>query len=314
MKDTIVVTGGAGFIGSNLIAKLNTYGYNNIVLSDFLDDGKQVSNINNLRINDFVAPNKLCDFIGGNGVDKIFHLGACSDTTEWDGKLMMQRNFTFSKDLLESALKKKIPFVYASSAAVYGKNVCSSEILSNEKPLNIYGFSKWLFDNYVRSNLKRFNSLVCGVRFFNVYGPNENHKDKMASVIYHFNNQLITEGSIKVFGGSHGFSAGEHLRDFIEVNNAVDLTIWLSERDANHSGIYNCGTGTARSFNNVANLVIKWHKRGVIKYVEFPPKLLPFYQPHTCADLLKIISLGYNPQFKNLEEGVNDYLNWLNGD
>lgn len=314
MKDMIIVTGGAGFIGSNLISQLNMLGYSNIILSDFLNDGKQVSNINDLKINDFVAPDKLCDFIGSNHVDKIFHLGACSDTTEWNGELMMQRNFTFSKELLENSAKKRIPFVYASSAAVYGQNVCSNEIPLNEKPLNIYAFSKWLFDNYVRSNLKRFDSLVCGVRYFNVYGPNEVHKKRMASVIYHFNNQLITEGAVKVFEGSHGFSDGEQLRDFIEVRDAVDLTVWLSRREAHYSGIYNCGTGTARSFNDVAKLVIKWHKKGVIEYVEFPSGLLPFYQSHTCADLSGITSLGYEKQFKALEEGINDYLNWLNVD
>ena len=312
MKDIVIVTGGAGFIGSNLIRNLNSIGYTNIILSDYFADGKQVSNVNHLKINDFVSPNDLCEFIRNNHVDKIFHLGACSNTKEWNGEYMLERNFSFSKRLLNACTLKKIPFVYASSASVYGLSKQSNENPSNEKPLNIYGFSKLLFDNFVRSQLSVFQSLVCGVRYFNVFGANESHKKGMASVIYNFNNQLLSSGVIKIFRGSHNFEDGGHLRDFIEVGDAVDLTIWLSDRSACHSGIYNCGTGVARTFNDVAQLVIDWHKKGKIEYIDFPSALLPFYQPYTCADLSRVNSLGYKNSFKTLEEGVNRYMNWLN--
>ena len=314
MNEVIIVTGGAGFIGSNLIESLNRLGYKNIVLSDFLKNGYQVSNISHLKINDFVAPDELCDFIRQSKVDKIFHLGACSDTTEWNGELIMQRNYSFSKKLLNSCATKKIPFIYASSASVYGRNKQTREHSINERPLNIYGFSKLLFDNYVRSNLKKFDSLVCGLRYFNVYGSHEEHKKEMASVIFHFNKQVVRDGRIKIFKGSHGFLDGEHHRDFVEVGDAVNLTVWLSNLDAKDSGIYNCGTGVARSFNEVASLVIEWHGKGMIEYVEFPKKLHPFYQPYTCADSAKTISLGYKRKFKSIEEGIKSYLNWLNVD
>ena len=312
MKDTIVVTGGAGFIGSNLISNLNSTGYTNIILSDYFVNGKQVSNVNHLKINDFIPPDDLCDFIKNNRVDKMFHLGACSDTTEWNGEYMLEKNFSFSKRLLTACTLKKIPFVYASSASVYGLSEQFGENSSNEKPLNIYGFSKLLFDNFVRSKLSVFDSLVCGVRFFNVFGANEGHKKGMASVMYHFNNQLLSSGVIKIFRGSHNFGDGEHLRDFIEVNDAIDLTTWLSNRKPSDSGIYNCGTGVARSFNEVAQLVVNWHKKGKIEYIDFPCTLMPFYQPHTCADIRRIRTLGYTNSFMTLEEGVNRYMNWLN--
>ena len=311
-EDTIIVTGGAGFIGSNLISSLNSIGCTNIVLSDYFANGKQVSNVNGLQINDFVSPDDLCEYIRNNHVDKIFHLGACSDTTEWDGEYMLKRNFSFSKSLLHVCVLKKIPFVYASSASVYGLNKKSDENPLNEKPLNMYGFSKLLFDNFVRLHLSSFESLVCGLRYFNVFGANENHKKGMASVIYHFNNQLLSSGVIKIFRGSHNFEDGGHLRDFIEVGDAIDLTIWLSNRGPADSGIYNCGTGVARTFNDVAQLVIDWHKKGKIEYIDFPSALLPFYQPYTCADLSRVNSLGYKNSFKTLEEGVNRYMNWLN--
>ncbi|MDC3067180.1 ADP-glyceromanno-heptose 6-epimerase [Pseudomonadota bacterium] len=312
MKDTILVTGGAGFIGSNLISNLNRIGYTNIILSDYFVNGKQVSNVNHLKINDFVPPDNLCEFIKNNHVDKVFHLGACSDTTEWNGEYMMEKNFSFSKRLLNACTLKKVPFIYASSASVYGLIEQSNENPANEKPLNIYGFSKLLFDNFVRSQLSAFDSLVCGVRYFNVFGPNESHKKGMASVIYHFNNQLLSNGVIKIFRGSHNFDDGGHLRDFIEVGDAIDLTIWLSNRGYHDSGIYNCGTGVARSFNDVAQLIINWHKKGKIEYIDFPSVLLSYYQPFTCADLSKINSLGYKNSFKTLEEGVNHYMKWLN--
>ena len=255
-KDTIIVTGGAGFIGSNLINSLNSIGCTNIVLSDYFVNGKQVSNVNGLQINDFVSPDYLCEYIENHHVDKIFHLGACSDTTEWNGEYMLKRNFSFSKNLLRVCVSKKIPFVYASSASVYGLNKKSNENPLNEKPLNIYGFSKLLFDNFVRSHLSSFESLVCGVRYFNVFGANENHKKGMASVIYHFNNQLLSSGVIKIFRGSHSFGDGGHLRDFIEVGDAIDLTIWLSNRSRNDSGIYNCGSNSDMKITAVVRCII----------------------------------------------------------
>ncbi len=261
----IVVTGGAGFIGSQLVAGLNRAGYDRIIVVDNLKEGQKFFNLVEKSIIDYYDKYEFRDMVRNRGslcndIDIIFHQGACSITTEWDGQYMMDNNFTCSKELLHLSLEKKIPFIYASSAAVYGVNTSFQELKKNESPINIYGYSKLLFDNYVRS-LSVIETQVVGLRYFNVYGYGESHKGSMASVIMHFNNQLKQDGNLKLFEGSHGYANGEQERDFVYVDDAVDVNIWMME-NRQLSGIFNVGTGTARTFNVVADEVVKWHGQG----------------------------------------------------
>ncbi len=231
----IVVTGGAGFIGSQIISGLNKLGRENVLVVDDLSDGKKFENLKVNKIADYIDKtdfrrliekrDQLCDKI-----ELIFHQGACSTTTEWDGQYMMDNNYTYSKELLHFAQEKSVPFFYASSAAVYGINTQFSEAPENESPINVYGYSKLLFDNYVRAMLPNIKSQVVGLRYFNVFGPGEAHKKSMASVAYHFNNQLKETGELKLFEGSDGYADGEQLRDFIYVADVVDVNLWLMDK------------------------------------------------------------------------------------
>lgn len=311
----IIVTGGAGFIGSNLIRGLNKLKYTDILVVDDLKDGTKFKNIVDCDILDYKDKAVFLDKISkeeplGEKIEAIFHFGACTDSTEWDGTFMMNNNYEYSKTIFKYCLSEYIPFIYASSAATYGINPLSKEQLENELPINIYGYSKWLFDQYVRRYLPKPKSQVVGLRFFNVYGPREQHKGAMSSVILRFNQQLLKDGVIKLFAGRDGYADGEQQRDFIYVDDVVDVNLWFW-RHPELSGIFNVGTGTPQSFNAVAQAVIEWHGFGKIEYIPFPEHLCGHYQSFTKADLTNIRKIGYSGAFKTIQEGVALYLNQL---
>lgn len=306
----IVVTGGAGFIGSNIVKALNQIGYNDILVVDNLKDGTKYVNLVDLNITDYMDKE---DFIAGvvagddfGDIDAVFHEGACSSTTEWDGKYMMDNNYQYSKELLHFCLERGIPFLYASSAATYGGRTSHFiEDRQYEQPLNVYGYSKFLFDQYVRAILPQAESQICGFRYFNVYGPREGHKGSMASVAFHLNSQITGGENPKLFAGSEGFK-----RDFVYVGDVADVNLWFWKN--NVSGIFNCGTGRAESFQAVADAVLEHHKKGQLEHIPFPEKLKGRYQAYTQADLTQLRAAGYDKPFKTVAEGVAAYLAWLN--
>jgi ADP-L-glycero-D-manno-heptose 6-epimerase len=311
----IIVTGGAGFIGSNLVRALNARGRGDIVVVDDLKDGTKFRNIVDCEILDYLDKDEFLRMLESaqgkrHAVDVLFHLGACSTTTEWDGRYLMENNYTYSKLLLHYCLERGIRYIYASSAAVYGGNSVFIEERSNESPLNAYGYSKYLFDQYVRRALSSTKSLIAGMRYFNVYGPREAHKGAMASVAWHFYQQLLKDNEVCLFVGSDGFADGEQRRDFIHVDEAVAVTMWFGLQ-ARRSGIFNVGTGRSQTFNDVANAAIKAHGSGQIRYIPFPDHLLGSYQSQTQADLTHLRAAGYDGQFRSVEEGVPAYLKWL---
>lgn len=305
----IVVTGGAGFIGSNIVKGLNDLGHKDILVVDDLTDGTKFSNLADLDISDYMDKDEfIAEIISGENLDieVIFHQGACSSTTEWDGKFMMENNYNYSKDLLHYCLDFDIPFLYASSAATYGgRSDNFIEERSYEKPLNVYGYSKFLFDQYVREILPQANSQICGFRYFNVYGPRENHKGSMASVAFHLNEQINKGEKPKLFTGSDNFR-----RDFIYVGDVVEVNLWFWKN--NVSGIFNCGTGRAESFQSVADAVLNYHQKGEIDYIPFPDHLKGRYQSFTQADLTKFRKTGCPIEFKTVAQGTTEYMKWLN--
>jgi ADP-L-glycero-D-manno-heptose 6-epimerase len=307
----IVVTGGAGFIGSNIVAALNAAGHENILVVDDLSDGTKFVNIADLEISDYVDMNEFLSRIkaGANvgRVSAIFHQGACSDTTEWDGRLMLDNNYEYSKHLLNYSLARQIPFLYASSASVYGDGSVFNEDPVNERPLNLYAYSKTLFDRYVRRHLPDARSQVVGLRYFNVYGPREQHKGKMASVAWHFDRQLGETGIARLFEGCDGYGNGEQRRDFIYVADIAAVNLWLHDSPG-VSGIFNLGTGKSQTFNDVARAVIDFHGRGKIEYIPFPANLQGRYQSFTEADMSALRAAGYDQPFRTVEQGVGEYL------
>ena len=313
----IIVTGGAGFIGSNIVKTLNERGREDILVVDDLKDGVKFRNIADCEIADYWDKDDFLAFIESGksfpvAVDAIFHEGACSATTEWDGKYMMQNNFEYSKSLLHYCLEHKIPYLYASSASVYGAGPNFKEERQFEEPLNVYGYSKFLFDQYVRRILPSAESQVVGFRYFNVYGPREQHKGSMASVAFHLNNQLLAgDEVVRLFEGCDGYGNGEQRRDFVYVSDVVDVNLWCFENPS-CSGIFNLGTGRSQSFNDVANAVISYHNKGKLEYIPFPDHLKGSYQSFTEADMGELRSAGYSADFKAVEEGVHAYLAWLN--
>ena len=305
----IIVTGGAGLIGSNIVKALNDMGRRDILVVDNLTDGTKFVNLVDLDIadycdkEDFIASIVAGDDFGD--IDAIFHQGACSATTEWNGKYLMQNNYEYSKELLHYCLEREIPFFYASSAATYGDKTDFIEGREFEGPLNVYGYSKFLFDEYVRQILPEANSPVCGFKYFNVYGPREQHKGSMASVAFHLNNQMLKGENPKLFAGSEHF-----LRDFVYVGDVAKVNLWAWQNGI--SGIYNCGTGKAESFEEVAKAVVKYHGRGEIETIPFPEHLKSRYQEYTQANLTKLREAGYQNEFKSVAEGVAEYMQWLN--
>ena len=313
----IVVTGGAGFIGSNLVHGLNAAGRRDILVVDDLTDGNKFRNLAAADFSDYLDKEEFGHLLDSNaaaldGVTAVLHQGACTDTTERDGRYMMDANYRWSKRLLHYCLARRLPFIYASSGAVYGSGDDFSEAGANLRPVNVYGWSKYLFDRYVRARLPACASPVAGLRYFNVYGPGEAHKGAMASVIRHFNRQLLEDGEVRLFRGSGGYADGEQRRDFIHVDDVVRVNLWLLAQ-GDRSGIFNVGTGVDRSFNDVAGAVIGWHGRGRIRYIDFPDNLRGSYQSFTRADTRALRQAGYEAGFLTLEEGVARYLDRLNG-
>jgi ADP-L-glycero-D-manno-heptose 6-epimerase len=315
----IIVTGGAGFIGSNLIQQLNQAGERDILLVDNFAptpnlSGPKFLNLAGAEFADYMDKRefrtalKAGDFESAK-IRAILHQGACSNTLEDDGRYMMDNNFTFSKELLHFAVDHKIPFVYASTAAVYGASTSFTEVVENERPLNVYGYSKLVFDNYVRRLMRDFKSTVIGLRYFNVYGPREQHKGRMASVIHHFTRQLKDTGTIRMFEGSGGYDNGEQRRDFVFVKDLAHINMFFggllpdSPRKSVQA-VVNAGTGEARTFKAVAEALMHVHSPGSIEFIPFPGDLKNRYQHYTQADIAGLRAAGYTALFTTLEDGV----------
>ena len=308
----IIVTGGAGFIGSNIVRHLNSRGVEDVLVVDDLTDGHKMMNLAECNIRDYLDKDEfLAVMDSGRGlprdIDAVFHQGACTATTEWDGRYMMETNFAYSKRVLHFCQDRKVPLVYASSASVYGAGSEFSVDPACERPINVYAFSKLIFDRYVRAVLPKATAQIVGLRYFNVYGPGERHKAGMASVIFHFHQQLSAGDEVRLFEGSGGYGNGEQRRDFIHVDDVAAVNLWFLDRPET-SGIFNLGTGRCRSFNEVANAVIRWHGRGEIHYIPFPDALIESYQSYTEADVSGLRAAGFDAEFVDIEAGVQKYL------
>jgi ADP-L-glycero-D-manno-heptose 6-epimerase len=315
----IIVTGGAGFIGSNIVHQLNRIGEQNILIVDNLAPAPNLSgpkflNLAGASYADYMDKNEFRTALRSGDFDSlkiraILHQGACSNTLEDDGRYMMDNNYTYSKELLHFAIANKIPFVYASTAAVYGASTAFAELPANERPLNVYGYSKLVFDNYVRRLMPDFKSTVVGLRYFNVYGPREQHKGRMASVLHHFTRQLKDTGTIRMFEGSGGYANGEQRRDFVFVDDLARINLFFAGLlpDSPHKPVYavvNAGAGEARTFKAVAQALMEVHMPGKIEYIPFPGDLKNRYQHYTQADISGLRAAGYTAPFTTLEEGV----------
>ena len=328
----IVVTGAAGFIGSNIIKGLNSRGIDDIVAVDNLTIGDKFKNLADLQIADYVDADDFYDLFaeGAYGqVEAVFHEGACSNTMEPDGKYMMDNNYTLSCELFHACQDQGTRLLYASSAATYGGSDTFSESPEFEKPLNVYGYSKLLFDQRLRRELgQRFESAstqVAGFRYFNVYGPREQHKGRMASVAFHQFDQYQADGKVKLFGEYGGYSSGGQMRDFVFIDDVVAVNLWFLDHP-DQSGIFNLGTGKAQPFNDVAISVINTLRKaqnkaplsieeaargGLIDYIAFPPALVGKYQSYTQADLSTLRAAGCDHVFADVQTGVEAYMQWL---
>ena len=320
-----VVTGAAGFIGSRLVAAPNQAGVTEILAVDNLENAAKSKNLAPLEIDDYLDKRDfLAQLESGRldgAIEAILHQGACSDTMATDGRYVMENNYGYSKALFDWCQDEEVPLLYASSAAVYGAGREFGEARENEDPLNVYAYSKYLFDQYVRKRAAEGGPQVAGLRYFNVYGPNEAHKGRMASVAFHAFNQFRAEGRVKLFVGSDGYADGAQQRDFVHVDDAVSVNLWLLE-NRGVSGIFNCGTGRAQTFNEVAAAVIntvngsdftteELADKRLIEYIPFPPQLVGKYQSYTQADLGRLREAGYEGAFRSVEEGVADYVREL---
>ena len=305
----IVVTGAAGFIGSNLIRGLNATGQTDIIAVDDLSDGTKFHNLVDCDFLDYLDKDEFRSSMSHrlSGVELVFHQGACSDTREWDGRFMLENNYAWSRSLLEACIENDVAFIYASSAAVYGGNRSFIEKPQFEQPVNVYGYSKLLFDRYARRMMQSAASQIAGLRYFNVYGPGEQHKGAMASMIFQLHRQLLESGTVKLFKGSGGYADGEQRRDFVHIDDVVDVNLWFMN---NHRarGIFNVGTGRSRSFNDIARQLIDRHARGRVQYVDFPEDLPAAYQSFTEADISALREAGYRKPFTGLELGIRKYL------
>ncbi len=325
----IIVTGAAGFIGSNIIKGLNARGIHDIIAVDDLTEGDKFRNLADLQIADYVDADEFYEAFaeGAFGeVEAVFHEGACSDTMELDGKYMMDNNYTLSVDVFQSCQEQGTRLLYASSAATYGGSDTFSEQPEFEKPLNVYGYSKLLFDQRMRRELgARFENAdtqVVGFRYFNVYGPREQHKGRMASVAFHQFNQFQVDGKVKLFGKHDDYDAGQQMRDFVFIDDVVTVNLWFLDHPEK-SGIFNLGTGKAQPFNDVALSVANALKGGadislknavhdgLVSYVPFPVALVGKYQSYTQADLSTLRAAGCDHTFADVQSGVTAYMHWL---
>jgi ADP-L-glycero-D-manno-heptose 6-epimerase len=325
---TLIVTGAAGMIGSNLVKALNERGEHDIIAVDNLKRADKFCNLVDCEISDYFDKSEFVERFASGYFGKIrglFHEGACSDTMETDGRYMMDNNFRYSSALLDASIAHRVPFLYASSAAIYGGSETFVEDRESEQPLNVYGYSKFLFDQIVRRRLSMAKSQIVGFRYFNVYGPREQHKGRMASVAFHNFNQFRAEGKVKLFGEYHGYGAGQQTRDFVSVEDVVRVNLHFFDRPQ-ITGIFNLGTGNAQPFNDVASTVVNSLRalkgeprlsledlvsRGLIEYVPFPDALRGKYQCFTQADQSRLRAAGYTVPFLTVQQGVERYVSWL---
>ncbi len=309
-----IVTGAAGFIGSNVVAALNGRGIDDILAVDSVAAGEEMPNLRDLRIGDYCRKDELPRRLSEPGfarrVELVMHEGACSSTIERDERYMMENNFEYSKTLLDLCLKHAVAFQYASTAGVYGHCHDSRETPENEQPATLYARSKLAMDQYVRRVLPDAKTPIVGLRYFNVYGPREDHKGFMRSTPRVFGQQLKESGKVKVFGANETYAAGEHRRDFIHVDDIVRVKLWFFD-NASPSGIYNLGTGVSRTFREVAETVIRYYGEGEIEFVPFPEQLKGAYQDFTEADPTALHGVGCDGSFMPIETGIPLYLDWL---
>jgi ADP-L-glycero-D-manno-heptose 6-epimerase len=324
----VVVTGAAGMIGSNLVLGLNKIGIDDVIAVDDLTDGPKYRNLLGASISDYFDKSEFYTrFAKGElgRIDAVLHQGACSDTMEHNGRFMLDTNYRCSKDLLDACQAQGTRLLYASSAATYGGSASFREEPEFERPLNVYGYSKLLFDNVVRRMLATAKTQVAGFRYFNVYGPREQHKARMASVAFHHFNQFRETGKVKLFGEYGGYAPGEQSRDFVFVDDVVAVNLWFLQNPGK-SGIFNLGTGRAQPFNDVAVAAVnaarmlkgesalsqsELVKQGLIEYIEFPQALVGKYQSFTQADLTRLRAAGCSHAFADVSAGVSSYVHWL---
>ena len=324
----VIVTGAAGMIGSNLVHGLNAIGVDDVIAVDDLTDGPKYRNLLGAKIADYFDKDDFYSrFARGDfgQIDAVFHQGACSDTMEHNGRFMLENNYRCSKDLLDACRTRGTRLLYASSAATYGGSASFREEPQYEQPLNVYGYSKLLFDNVVRRMLPFAAHQVVGFRYFNVYGPREQHKARMASVAFHHYQQFTQTGKVQLFGEYGGYAAGEQSRDFVSVDDVVAVNLWFLQNPGK-SGIFNLGTGRAQPFNDIAVATLnavrglngetqlpldELVRRGLVEYIEFPPALVGKYQCFTQADLTRLRASGCPHEFADVGSGVQRYVEWL---
>jgi len=320
-----IVTGGAGFIGSNIVHELNAHGITDILIVDNFANARKFQNLHGARYVDYLDKREFRRAIrdkslGISKIEAILHQGACSNTLEDDGVYMLDNNFECTKEILRFAIDKGVPLVFASTAAIYGLSGPGrfTLTLENERPLNIYGYSKLVFDNYFRNELAlgRIPITAVGLRYFNVYGPREHHKGRMASVIHHFTKQMKELGKVRLFAGTGGYRDGEQRRDFVYVRDLARLNMFFAqigpyapkvgEGAKIYRGLANAGSGKARTFNDVAKSLMSVHGECPIEYIPFPADLEGRYQHFTEADLTALRELGYDGPMTELEPGITE--------
>ena len=324
----VVVTGAAGMIGSNLVHGLNAIGIDDVIAVDDLTDGPKYRNLLGAQLSDYFDKSEFYARFARREfgtIGAVFHEGACSDTMEHDGRFMLDTNYRCSKDLLDACQVQGTRLLYASSAATYGGSASFVERPEFERPLNVYGYSKLLFDNVVRRMLPRSKAQVVGLRYFNVYGPREQHKGRMASVAFHHFNQFREAGKVRLFGEYGGYGPGHQSRDFVFVDDVVAVNLWFLQHP-DQSGIFNLGTGRAQPFNDVALAAVnaartlkgearlpleKLVELDLIEYIPFPEALVGKYQSFTQADLNALRSTGCDHAFADVATGVAAYVDWL---